>query len=444
MDKRTSRSRLAAALVALAAVAAACSASAAATPPPTSPAAASQAPSGAASAAAPTAAAPSASSAASLAGTKLTVWTMEDQAKFEALIKPFEDKTGVAVKVVAVPWDGIADKLTTAVASGSGPDVTQVGLSLLPTFNAAGALLDLTPYLADHPALADSNFPSAVSSKNLSSGGAVTSVPWVADTRILFYRKDILDQAGIQVPTTWDEMTAAATKLATRGTGKYGYYIPQWDAPLPIEFTWQAGGDPIGPDGKVNLDTPQFRAAVDYYLSFYAKKLVPTASDFDQTAGFISGAAPMLISGPYLAAAIHGQAPELDGKWGVVTLPKDVTGTSLFAGSNMGVWKSTANPQGALALLDYLADPATQVAWYTATSELPANTKAMADPAVTSDPNAAVYAQQLQDAKLLPLTASWDKINSAILTALNDIALKGADKAATLSTLFTTVQGLDK
>ncbi len=440
MDARTPRSRMAGALVAIAPVAAACSGSAASAPSAATSQAASQA------APAPASAAPSASAPApvSLAGTTLTVWTMEDQAKFEALVKPFEDKTGATVKVVAVPWDGIADKLTTAVASGNGPDLTQVGLSLLPTFNAAGALEDLSPYLADHPALADSNFPAAVSSKNLSSNGAVTSVPWVADTRILFYRKDILDQAGIQPPTTWDEMTAAAQKLAARGSGKYGYYIPQWDAPLPIEFTWEAGGDPIGADGKVNLDTPAFRTAVDYYLSFYAQKLVPTASDFDQTAGFISGAAPMLISGPYLAAAVHGQAPELDGKWAVTTLPEKVTGTSLFAGSNMGVWKGTKNLQGALALLDYLSDPATQVAWYQATSELPANVAAMNDPAVTSDPNAAVYAKQLQDAKLLPLTASWDKINSAILSSLNDIALKGADKESTLTTLFATVQGLDK
>lgn len=436
MLTRTRLSRAAGALSALAVIVAACSSGS--TPSaPTSAAPASSA---------PASTAPSASGLASdsLKGTTLTVWTMEDQAKFEALVQPFQDQTGITVKVVAVPWDGIADKLTTAVASGTGPDVTQIGLSLLPTFNEAGALTDLGPFLADHPALADSNFPAAVSSKALTSGGAVTSVPWIADTRILFYRTDILAAAGVQPPTTWDEMTAAAKTLAARGPGKYGYYIPQWDAPLPIEFTWQAGGDPIGADGKVDLDTPAFRTAVDYYLSFYSQKLVPTASDFDQTAGFISGAAPMLISGPYLAAAVHGQAPNLDGKWAVATLPKKVTGTSLFAGSNMGVWKGTKNLQGALALLDYLAAPATQVAWYQATSELPANVAAMNDKTIASDPNAAVYAQQLADAKLLPLTASWDKVNSAILTSLNDIALKGADKESTLTALFATVKGLDK
>ncbi len=76
---------------------------------------------------------------------------MEDAAKFTELVKPFEEATGVSVDVEAVPWGDVGNKLTTAVASGGGPDVSQVGLSLLPTFVKAGALADLTPYLADHP-----------------------------------------------------------------------------------------------------------------------------------------------------------------------------------------------------------------------------------------------------------------------------------------------------
>jgi multiple sugar transport system substrate-binding protein len=386
---------------------------------------------------------PAAAQDASLKGTTVSVWTMEDAAKFKDLVKPFEEATGVTVDVEAVPWDALSEKLTTAVASGSGPDVTQIGLSLLPTFNAGGVLEDLAPYLADHPALDSANFPDAVSAANLTSEGMVTSVPWTADTRILFTRSDIFAEVGLTgPPTTWAEFTAAADKLAARGGSNFGYYIPQWDAPLPVEFTWQTGGDVIGPDGAITLDTPEFRKAVDFYLSFFEKKLVPTASDFDQTAGFISGAAPMLISGPYLAAAIKDQAPELEGKWAVTTLPKDVTGTSLFAGSNLGVWKGSDNIPGALALLDFLAAPETQVAWFQAANLLPTNLTAAADPAVTADPNVAVYAAQLQDAKTLPLIPEWDKVGGMILTSLNKIALEGADKEATLQALFADVAAM--
>lgn len=387
--------------------------------------------------------APSSEPSPSLSGTTVTAWTMEDATKFEALIQPFEDATGVTVDVEAVPWDNVNEKLTTAVASGDGPDVTQVGLSLLPTFNAAGALEDLKPHVAAHPTLDDATFLDAVAADKLSTDGTMPSLPWVADTRVLFYRTDIFTEVGLTgPPTTWAEFTAAAEKLAARGSGQFGYYIPQWDAPLPIQFTWQAGGDVVAADGTISLDTPEFRKAVDLYTSFYEKNLVPTASDFDQTAGFISGAAPMLISGPYLAAGIKDQAPELDGKWAVATLPKDVAGTALFAGSNMAVWKGSDNVDGALALLDFLSLPETQVAWFAATSQLPTNKAAAADPAVTADPNVEIYAQQLGDAKLLPLVPAWDKIGAEILKALNEIALNGADKETTLIQLNQTVAAL--
>jgi len=55
----------------------------------------------------------------------------------------------------------------------------------------------------------------------------------------------------------------------------------------------------------------------------------------------------------------------------------------------------------------------------------------------------AVYAQQLLDAKLLPMLPVWDKVGAEILTSLNKIALEGADKEATLAALFETVAGIE-
>jgi len=363
--------------------------------------------------------------------------------KFKDLTADFSKSTNITVQVESIPWDNVNDKLTTAVASGNGPDVTQVGLSQLPSFISADALLDLSAQVKDHPALADSNFLPAVSAANLNPSGKVLSVPWVSDVRVLFYRSDILTEAGIAgPPTTWQELRDSAAKLAARGKGKYGFYIPQWDSALPVALTWQAGGDVVGSDGKVSFDTPAFKKAAGFYTGMYKDKLVPTASDFDQAQGFISGTTPMLISGPYLAGAVKEQAPELDGKWSVAPLPKDEAGTALFAGSNMAVWKTSKNVDGSLALLDFLAQPETQVSWFKATNELPTTMSGLSDSALTSDPNVAVYSKQLQDAKLLPLVPAWDKISTAMLDSLNSIVLKGQDEAATLTTLNETVAKL--
>lgn len=374
----------------------------------------------------------------------LTVWVMGDSgANFEKLVAPYVKKSGQKVDVVAIPWDSIDEKLTTSVASGSGPDVLQIGLSKLRTFADAGALLPLDDLLGDHPALDPKNFPSGISGEATSVSGEIVSVPWVSDTRVLFTRTDILAENGIDAPpATWDDLREAAKTLAGRGDGQYGYYIPQWDAPLPIEMTWSLGGDVIDADGNVAFDTPEFLEAVDLYTGLYADGSVPTNGDFDQTQGFISGVAPMLVSGPYLGKAIADGAPELEGKWQASLLPSGSSSTSLFAGSNLGVWANTDQADASLDLLEFLSDPETQLEWYSVTGELPTVSSALSDTDLNSDPNVAVYTEQLATAKVLPLVSNWDgAVGSELLNALNAIALTGADRDESLAAFFAKIEG---
>jgi len=373
----------------------------------------------------------------------LTVWVMGDSgANFEQLVAPYVEESGQEVEVVAIPWDSIDEKLTTAVASGDGPDLVQVGLSKLRTFADAGALMPLDDEIADHPGLDPANFPAGVAS---SVGGEQVSVPWVSDTRVLFYRSDILAEEGIDAPpATWDELRADAKVLAARGEGQYGYYIPQWDSPLPLEITWSYGGDVVEPDGTINFDTEAFNAAVDTYLGLYSDGSVPTNGDFDQTQGFISGITPMLMSGPYLAGGISSSAPELDGKWSATTIPAGVPGgaTSLFAGSNLGVWFNTDQETASLDLLEFVSSVDAQLSWYEINGELPALSAALEDSSLTSDPLVAVYTQQLADSKSLPLVPNWDGGTGAdLLAALNAIALTGADKQSTMQAFFDATAG---
>jgi multiple sugar transport system substrate-binding protein len=375
----------------------------------------------------------------------VTVWIMGDSsANFDALVAPFETATGIDVETVAIPWDSIDEKLTTSVASGQGPDVVQIGLSKLRTFADAGALLPLDGLIANYPGLATANFADGVAGAATAVAGQIVSVPWISDTRVLFYRKDILEAAGFaNPPATWDELRTTAKTLTARGEGQYGYYIPQWDSPLPVLMTWDFGGDIINADGNVDFSSPAFASAVDLYTGLHADGSVPKNGDFDQTQGFISGIAPMLVSGPYLAKAIAGAAPELDGKWGITTLPKgSASGTSLFAGSNMGVWFNTDAQDESLKLLEFLSQPATQLEWFKLNGELPTVKAALADPALAADPLVQVYAAQLADAKVLPMVSNWDGgVGSELLKALNSIVLTGANRDEALANLTAATAG---
>jgi multiple sugar transport system substrate-binding protein len=192
----------------------------------------------------------------------------------------------------------------------------------------------------------------------------------------------------------------------------------------------------LNAQGKVTFDSAAFRKAAKFYWGFYRAKLVPTASDFDQTQGFISGAAPMLVSGPYLQGLVDSAAPQLKGEYGVAPLPSDQTHTSLFAGSNMGIWRNSEHVNQSLQLLDYLAQPSTQLQWFKLADELPTNLAALNAKSLTSNPFVKVYTKQLQNAWLLPpLAPAWNKISGDLLNALNSVALNGANPTDALNTL---------
>lgn len=379
------------------------------------------------------------------AGGPLTVWVMGDSSKnFEKLVEPFVKSSGQKVDVVAIPWDSIDQKLTTAVASGSGPDVVQIGLTKLRSFADAGALLPLDGKIAAYPNLATSKFADGVGGKATAVNGKIVSVPWVADTRVLFTRTDILAASGIDSPpTTWDQLRADARTLTQRGPNKFGYYIPQWDNALPVEMTWDFGGDIVNSKGDIDFNTTAFHKAVDLYTGLYADKSVPTNADFDQTQGFVSGTVPMLVSGPYLAAGIKAAAPQLAGKWTVSTLPAADKGTSLFGGSNLGIFKTSKHQNGSLKLLDFLSKSSTQLSWYTINGELPTVKAALNDSTFTSDPLVKVYTKQLADAKVLPIIPNWDGgVGTNLLKALNSIALTHSDPKSTLETFYQSTAGI--
>ena len=151
--------------------------------------------------------------------TELTFWTwVPDIAQEVAL---FEQKyPAVKVKVVNAGQGGPEyTKLRTVLQAGTGaPDVAQIEFQYIPTFTITDSLLDLRPYGA--AALKD-KFVDWTWAQVSGPNGEVWAIPQDTGPLGMLYRKDIFDQYGIQVPTTWDEFAAAARKLHTANPNVY-------------------------------------------------------------------------------------------------------------------------------------------------------------------------------------------------------------------------------
>ncbi|MFD0693736.1 extracellular solute-binding protein [Paenibacillus sp. GCM10027628] len=364
----------------------------------------------------------------------LSVWAMGDSSKpMEQMAEAFtKENPDITIKVQAIPWGSAHDKLLTAVASKKGPDVLQMGTTWMPEFSAAGALADLTGDLSKYPELAAGNFFKGTVTSN-QFDGKTFGVPWLAETRILFYRTDVLKSVGYDhAPKTWDELLDASKKLTERGKDKYGIGLDPKEPTLSFMFARQNNAKLIT-DNKAQFDQPAFRDAVAYLNGFFQNGYAPVdlGLDISQTFGG-DGMVPMFISGPWMIKAVKDQVQNVDGKWATAVLPSKQNNMSSLGGSNLTVFNFTEHKAESMKFISFLSKPENQLAWMKQTGELPANMKAWEDPQLKGDANMSVVGEQLKNAEPMPLVKSWDNISQNFLKTFEQIYRAKADINAQL------------
>ncbi len=129
----------------------------------------------------------------------------------------------------------------------------------------------------------------------------------------------------------------------------------------------------------------------------------------------MAGTHPMFFSGPWhLGLITEAGGADIEGKWAIAPMPKKVTGTSFVGGSNLVVFKDSPNKDAAWAFVQFMSDPANQVAWYTEATVLPAVQSAWDDPALAGDENVATFGTQLEDTKAPPPIPTWNEVSTSI------------------------------
>jgi multiple sugar transport system substrate-binding protein len=353
---------------------------------------------------------------------ELTVWAMGNEGTLlDTMAQAFmEEYPDVEVSVTPVDWGQAVAKLQTAIGGGQTPDVSQMGTDMMAQFAATGALEAVPANFA-----ADQFFESAWATNVVD--GTVYGVPWYVETRVLYYRTDIAEAAGItEPPGSWDDLKAAAQAMQAQGGAEWGISLgpKNWQEWLP--FVWSNGGQVMGDDGSFALDSPESIEALQYYDSFFEEGLTPTSvpEGFDITPAFVSGSHPMMFSGPWHLGLIEeAGGADLEGKWDVAPMPgKDgAPGTSFVGGSNLVVFKDSPNKDAAWAFVEWMSRPESQVMWYEEATVLPAVTAAWDDPTLADDERIAVFGDQLESTSAQPSIATWAEISEAINSQLERV-----------------------
>ena len=337
--------------------------------------------------------------------TELTFWTwVPDIAQEVAL---FEQKyPAVKVKVVNAGQGGPEyTKLRTVLQAGTGaPDVAQIEFQYIPTFTITDSLLDLRPYGA--AALKD-KFVDWTWAQVSGPDGEVWAIPQDTGPLGMLYRKDIFDQYGIQVPTTWDEFAAAARKLHTANPNVYLTNFAPNEVAAWHGLLWQAGGKPYVKSGKstiaIHVNDATSKRLAAYWGGLAKEGVVGTEPDFTDPwfAALNSGKYATWLTAAWGPVFLSGSAKSTSGKWRAAPLPqwdasKPQSGN--WGGSTSAVIKSTKNPIAAAVFAQFLnTDPDSTKLFATKQFLFPATKALLADPAYVGDTPAFYGGQKVNE-----------------------------------------------
>jgi len=348
----------------------------------------------------------------------LTMWAMGREGEsVQVLTAEFERRhPGVKVRVQQIPWSAAHEKLLTAFAGDSLPDVIQLGNTWIPEF----AALDVILPLGDMSAAGGDVFPGIIDSSQID--GQLMAMPWYVDTRLLFYRKDLLAQAGIErPPRTWAEWQTALTRIvALPGGPRFGLLLPvnEWQ-PLAI-MALQAGSTLLRDDDRhTDFQSAAFRRAFGFYLDLFRRGYAPALGETQLSylyRDFAEGRFAFYITGPWNLGEFRQRLPaRVQALWDTAPMPgPEGPGVSLAGGSSLAVCRSSRQPEMARALLEFLTQPEQQVAFYHLTGDLPTRRSAWADPVLADAPHTAAFHQQLDQVRPTPRIPEWERIAEKI------------------------------
>jgi multiple sugar transport system substrate-binding protein len=354
-----------------------------------------------------------------------------------ALVPEFERQNpGLRVEVQQIPWTAAHEKLLTAYVGRSTPDVAQLGNTWIAELTALDALAPLDARIAATPALDPGDYFPGIWEANVVDG-EVWGVPWYVDTRVLFYRKDLVAASGAPwPPRTWEEWREGLDLIQkAAGKDRYAILLPvnEWDKPVILGL--QAGSGLLRDGGRHGaFREPPFRSAMAFYADLFAARLAPPVTDsgianlYQQ---FAEGYFAMFVSGPWNLGELRRRLPpELQEMWGTVPLPAPraadgYPGVSLAGGSSLVVFRGADDPDAAWRWVAYLSEPAQQARFYELSGDLPPRLSAWAATDLDRDPRAAAFRVQLAAVEPLPRVPECEQIANRVADAAEEV-VRGA------------------
>lgn len=359
---------------------------------------------------------------------------------------------GLRVEVQQIPWTAAHEKLLTAFVGREMPDVAQMGNTWIPEMAALGAVEPLDARVAASAAVDREDYFPGIWETNVLDG-VLYGVPWYVDTRLVFYRKDLLAAAGVpEMPRTWSAWRAAMEAVGRKGgPGRYGLLLPTNEWAQPVTLAVAAGAELLSDGGRHGaFRAPEFRRAAEFFVGLYRDGLAPplansqVANLYQQMA---AGEFAMYVTGPWNLGEFRRRLPaNLQDAWATAPLPAPDglpwPGLSLAGGSSLVVFRSSERKDAAWKVVEFLSEPATQKRFWALCGDLPARRSVWDEPALAGDARTASFRLQLEHVRATPKVPEWEQIAAKVWERLEPVARGAKGLEASLAALDADVDAI--
>ncbi|MDP1901373.1 MAG: sugar ABC transporter substrate-binding protein [Rubrivivax sp.] len=375
---------------------------------------------------------------------RVRLWAMgrEGEVVTELLQDFLRERPQVQLRIEQLPWSAAHEKMLTAFAGNATPDLAQMGNTWLPEFVALGALEPLDALVRSGAGVDSRDYFTGIWDTNVVDG-KLYGVPWYVDTRVLFYRRDLLAQAGFDAPPrTWSEWLQMLTAIKKQvGPERFAVLLPLNEYDPLVALSLQQG-EPLLRDGGRwgNFRSAGFQRTLDFYLSMYAQKLAPPATS-NEVANvwneFARGYFSFYITGPWNIGEFKRRLPpELQSAWMTAPLPgPHGPGASIAGGSSLALFARSRHKAAAWQVVEYLSRPVVQQRFHAMTGNLPPRRSAWRADALQRDPYTAAFRDQLERVLPVPKVPEWERIATELRVVLESVVhgdLRAADAPAEL------------
>jgi len=368
-------------------------------------------------------------------GTQTADWWADFEAKFEAANEDID------LVVDVVSWNDIYTVVNTRISNGEAPDL--LNIDVFADYQADDMLLPAEEWVS--PETYAKMYPAFLEQSVVD--GVVWAVPDLASARALYYNADILEAAGVEVPTTWEELTAACEAIKA-----YNADIYPWGIDLTTDegqaafayYTWSNGGGFVDEDGNWTLNCAANVEAVEYEIGLVNAGLTnsdpATETRYDLQDLFCAGKLAMMIAPNQLS----GLAGAAGINYGIAGIPSN-TGVSVSAGVMDRIMcfdngYTDAELAAITRVVDAFYEDESYANWVLMEDFLPA-TSAGGEAVAAANPAMAPWIDIVGSAKFYPTAkAEWADVKQGVISVEQE-ALLGGNVQELLDALQAQIAG---